>query len=571
MADVEVGRRDRAPLLISRRWPQAALLVFLLMVVLPVGSCTGRPADRTDKPVESRVQTSYGAVEATAGVDAVLSFLGIPYARPPTGPLRWAAPQPPLPWNGTRSAKTFGPICPQPPPDPLLSAYLGQQDQAMGEDCLSLNVWTTAKRTSSAHPVMVWIHGGAFVSGSGSERFYDGATLAREGVVLVTINYRLGPLGFLAHPALSAEQGGSSGDYGLQDQIMALRWVRDNIGSFGGDPGNVTVFGESAGGMSVAALLASPEAKGLFHKAIIESGAAPRLLRRLDSRVAGLRSAQELGVAYARTVLGHAVSAETTETIAALRDLPWERLLGAAETTATKGLAGLPSDSVSRYLIQDGKVLTAPPGKVFDEGSQAKVPLLIGTMADEGSIFARSAGLETRAAYLAFVGQVFPGHRNEILAAYPAGDDAEAARSAGALVGDMLFQVDTRRVAGEMAAAGQPTYRYVFARAIPAAAVLGLGAFHGSEIAYVFGTLGQFGSAPEDQRLSELVRGYWTRFAKTGDPNGGGAPAWPRYEASSDQVLVLDAAPRTETGFRKDKLDLLERRLRLELLAGHSS
>ncbi len=543
-------------------------LCFLLMLVFSVWSCVDRSADRTDTPVEPRVQTSYGVVEGTVGAGGVLSFLGVPYARPPSGPLRWAPPQAPLPWNGTRSAKAFGLICPQPPPDPLLSAYLGQRSQAMGEDCLSLNVWTTAKRTSSAQPVMVWIHGGAFVSGSGSERFYDGATLAGEGVVLVTINYRLGPLGFLAHPALSAEQGGSSGDYGLQDQIMALGWVRDNIRSFGGDPGNVTVFGESAGGVSVAALLTSPEAKGLFHKAIIESGAAPRLLRRLDRPVAGLRSAQELGVAYAKTVLGGTASADTTETVAVLRKLPWERLLAADETTGTAGLAALPSNAVSRYLIQDGKVLTAPPGAVFDRGAQTKVPLLIGTMADEGSLFARSAGLQTRAAYLAFVAQVFPDHRDEILAAYPARDDAQAAQSAAALVGDLLFQVDTRRMAGQMAAAGLPTYRYVFAREIPAAAVLGLGAFHGSEIPYVFGTLGQFGSAPEDQRLSELVRGYWTRFAKTGDPNGGGAPAWPRYETSSDRVLVLDAVPRAEAGFRKAKLDLLERRLRLERLVG---
>jgi para-nitrobenzyl esterase len=375
-------------------------------------------------------------------------------------------------------------------------------------------------------------------------------------------------LGFLAHPALTQEQGGASGDYGLMDQIMALRWVRANIEGFGGDPGNVTIFGESAGGVSVASLLTSGEARGLFHKAIIESGAAPRVLRKLDRPVEKLRSAEALGVAFARKVLGGTGPApDSAAALARLRATPWATIVQYQGGTSEKGLAGLPSAPVGRYLIQDGRVLIEPPGVAFSQERQAAVPLIVGANADEGTLFVREAGITDRRAYLATVEALFPQGQKEVLGLYPASDDAEAASSAAALVGDALFQLDARRIATAMAPTQPRTYRYVFTRTIPLAASTGLGVFHGSEIPYVFGTMfDRLGFASEDATLSDQIMGYWTRFAHRGDPNGGGAPVWPAYDPARDAVMDLDVAPHVVEDFRKAKLDLLQQWLRQDLL-----
>ncbi len=294
-----------------------ATVLVLAALALTVAPVLAAPTEGGGAPV-LRITTGRvgGKVE-----DGVAAYLGIPYAAPPVGELRWKPPAPPAPWDGVREATQYGPSCPQPP------GALGGDVGPMDEDCLRLNVWTAARAGDPPRPVMVWIHGGGLRQGSGSMRTYDGASLARAGVVLVSINYRLGVLGFLAHPALTAESPHhTSGDYGLMDQIAALHWVHDNIRAFGGDPGNVTIFGESAGAVSVCDLMCSPLAKGLFERAIAESGSAPDRVRYRDKDLPGLPSAESDGVALARR-LG---IPDGPGALAALRATPWQKLLDAA-------------------------------------------------------------------------------------------------------------------------------------------------------------------------------------------------------------------------------------------------
>ena len=553
-------RRDEHPRGVSL----ALLVAVLILATLGAGSCSvsGGPSARaiTEKPIE----TAYGPVTG-AVANGIHSYLGIPYAQPPVGALRWRPPAPPAPWKEPLVATQFGHIAPQAESTPLMAIVTGEgRTTDMSEDCLTLNIWTPAKKASDKLAVMFWIHGGALVSGSSSNGFYNGAGLAKHGVVVVTINYRLGPLGFLSHPALTAEsQTGTSGNYGLMDQIQALKWVKENIARFGGDPGNVTIFGESAGGLSVAVLMTSQAARGLFHKAIIQSGGAPETLRALAEDQGKLRSAETLGSELAGKL---GIPSDDPDPLTAMRAAGWQEVLAAAGSTSPgepslpAGLPISPDSGVSKYLCVDGAVLTEAPGKVFAAGGQADVPLIVGTVADEGTIFVRHSALETKAGYTAFVKALFGDSASQVLALYPAKDASESAVSAAALVGDLIFQTSARRIARQMVAVQPSTYRYVMTRLIPLAGELGVGVFHGTDIPYVFGTLaGRAGFAKEDAQLAELMMGYWTRFARTGDPNGEGAPVWPRYDPATDSYLKLDLSPSSEQGFRTQKVDLLEK------------
>ena len=518
-----------------------------------------------------------GAYEEIDG-QRVWSFKGIPYAAPPVGDLRWQPPQPVEPWTEPRDCTEFGAACPQPAMFEMFSLAAGPTD----EDCLYLNVWSPAKSAEEGLPVMIWIHGGSFETGAGSMDIYDGRYLAAKGVVVVTINYRLGPFGFLAHRALSAESAaGTSGNYGLLDQIAALAWVQANIAGFGGDPDNVTVFGESAGGISILDLLVSPPAEGLFRRAIVESGIM------LDqgfglSMAATLEGAEAAGEEFAEK-LGVDASGDVA---AQMRAKTPEALLGAAAQ-----LAGY-KDSLDRILIWkpvvDGYVLPDLPTRLWAAGRQQRVSLLIGSNADEGNLFL--AGLTmSRAQYEAHVREIFGGYADEALALYPAGGTTSATTAMSRVLTEVGFASTARFAARVMSADASGEGDTSAAAALGAAATAGaeaataatylyeftrvpfhnpLGAFHAVELPYVFGTADLFAGLgivrQADRDLSATIMGYWTRFAATGDPNGEGAPTWPKYEETSDLHLELGRTIGSGSGLYEEACDLADRMRRLE-------
>ena len=485
---------------------------------------------------EAQVKTTAGIVEGTVVDDGRLRvFKGVPYAAPPVGPLRWKPPQPATPWTGVRKADAFGAQCHQPP---IFGDIVF--DRPASEDCLYLNLWTPARDASARLPVLVWIHGGGYQAGASHEPRHDGARLAAKGVVLVTINYRLGVFGFFAHPALAADDPrGTSGNYGLLDMIAALQWVRDNIEGFGGDPGNVTIFGESAGSFAVSTLMASPRARGLFAKVIGESGApfGPTL------SMAPRQTAEANGQKFASSV-----GAKTAE---ALRGASADDVLAAAAKWQ-------PWFSPSI----DGVVLTEPVAETFAAGKQAKVPLLAGWNADEargGVVLGKDR--PTAAAFTEQARKRFGAGADKLLQVYPAGDDATALESAAAFAGDMFIGYGTWKWIETHRATGSPVYRYLFTRKIPVPAghMVGgrpataedIGARHAGEIEYVFGTLDSVKGVAwtdGDRALSDAIGTYWTNFARSGDPNGNGLPQWPRLGS-------VDAAGRTTPEPRLIQLD----------------
>ena len=461
----------------------------------------------------------------TSGIAA---FKGIPFAAPPVGELRWKAPQPVPAWTGVKAATTFAPGCIQ---DVALAKLFGAPD-AVSEDCLYLNVWTPAKAGSERLPVMVWIYGGSFTSGMTSIPAYDGAPLAEKGVVLVSVAYRVGAFGFLAHPELTKESGKGSGNYGLQDQIAALRWVRDNIAAFGGDPTRVTIFGESAGGMSVSMLAASPLARGLFHRAISQSGGHFGPAR--TGVIAGatsppLRVAEGIGQAFMKG-LGAA-------DLAAARQLPAEKVRAAVGP----GLQG------AFWPVFDGDVLPGDQYELYQATRFNDTPILIGWNSDEGVTFA--GGVTTRAALEALLRGGYGAHAEPLLAVYPHATDAEATQSMRNLLRDTTFGWPTWAWAMLQSKHGRGTaYVYYFDHRTPLSPN---GAGHAAEIPYVFRTLGRFtGPAalvgqprPEDYAMADLMSSYVVNFARTGDPNAPGLPRWPAFTEASQSVMHFDAKP----------------------------
>ena len=471
------------------------------------------------------VQASAGTVQGRAE-DGVRVFRGIPYAAAPVGPLRWKPPQPAPAWQGTRVADAFGPACVQ--PRSTTPNIYANPPARMSEDCLTLNVW--APREAAKAPVLVWIHGGALVSGYGHEPMYDGARIAkRGGVIVVSINYRLGILGYLAHPALSAESAdGVSGNYGLLDQIAALQWVRRNIAAFGGDPANVTIAGESAGGLSVMYLMASPKARGLFGKAVAQSAymvTAPKL----KAARHGMPSAESAGTA-AMNALGAA-------DLAALRATDAEKL---TQTAAGKGYG--PWGTV------DGKVLTKQLVETWDRGEQAPVPVLAGFNAGE----IRSLRMllppapANAAAYERTIRERYGDLSTAFLQLYPASDVGE---SMLATTRDALYGWTSVRLALGQTAIGQRGYLYQFDHGYPAADENGLHAFHAAEIPYMFGTAGKlppyWPKVPDgavDRRLSAAMMDYWTSFARDGVPQAAGQPEWKAYGTEANAMVFADVA-----------------------------
>jgi para-nitrobenzyl esterase len=465
---------------------------------------------------EVTVRTRRGALAGLGLPDGVTVFRGIRYGEPPVNDLRWRPPVAAAAWSGVRSALEFGPACPQ-TPSPAGSLY-AQLPRRMSEDCLFLNVWRP--RAAASAPVMVWLHGGSLRRGDPASGLYDGQALARKDIVIVTVNYRLGVLGYLAHPRLSEESPyGSSGNYGLLDQIEALRWVRDNIASFGGDPGNVTLFGQSAGALSAIELMSSPLAVGLFHRVILQSGylvSNPELKRarfgQPSAECVGERLARDLGAGE----------------VAILRAMPAESLVAAAEAAGFDPQATI-----------DGWVLPQQVVECLDRGEQAAVPMIAGFNDGEVRSLRRyflpplPAGA---AEYESRVRGIFRDLAQSYLARYPAEEVEESALAAAR---DGFYGWSAERLARAQTRLGVPAYLYFFAHRYAAQETLDLEAFHGSELPYEFGRIGARGGWPElwprppndarERALSEAVMAYFTSFARSGAPRASEAPPWEPY------------------------------------------
>ena len=528
-----------------------ALLACMALAMLagcqPEDEMPDAPTDHQED--SSLVITTAGPVRGESA-DGLRVFRGIPYAAPPVGDLRWRAPQPAESWTETRDVLEFGTPCWQGDIDGFYSR--GPIDKS--EDCLYLNVWTRA-RAGNALPVMVWIHGGGLQIGHGHLPMYDGDALTGEGIVAVSINYRLGVLGFLAHPELSAESPhGVSGNYGILDQVAALEWVRDNIAAFGGDPGNVTVFGESAGSWSVCYLMASPLAKGLLHRAIGQSGgcfaAHPHLAEDSGAGPSGHAVGEALGEALGGL------------DIAALRAMP-------AETLYAK-IAEASWNPEGRIVYIDGHAFPAGMSALVEAGEHNRVPILLGSNADEGTTLFPALPEVDEDAFRANIAETWGDLAPAVLEAY-AGDLAAGTRTAAQqMLSDEYFAWEMRTWARAASAGGDPAWLYFFTHVPDLGGETGTshGAFHAAEIPYVFGNphLGfGDGGRPIDPRegdkaVARLMLGYWTNFAKTGNPNGEGLPVWPRYDTETDLALEISAEPGTIGGLRKAKLDLFDRR-----------
>ncbi|HEX3675293.1 MAG TPA: carboxylesterase family protein [Rhizomicrobium sp.] len=474
------------------------------------------PAPKVDAPAGSLEGKMDGAIRV---------FEAIPYAAPPVGALRWTPPRPMPRWAGVKTATAYGPECVQ--PKGALSSIYASDPAPMSEDCLTLNIWAPADARNA--PVFFWIYGGALWGGSNRDPLYDGARLAQRGVIVVTINYRVGVLGWLAHPELSAESPlDISGNYGLLDQIAALQWVKANIGAFGGDPANVTIAGESAGGLSVMYLMASPGARGLFAKAIAESAymiSTPALKEAAN----GTPSAEDSGSQLAAAL--HAPN------IAALRAMNAETLTLSA---AAHGFA--PFGAV------DGHVLPGQLVDVFDKGEQAPVPILAGF--NSGEI--RSLTIlapptpASRAAYEQAIFSHYGDLAGPFLRLYPSSNMRE---SILATTRDALYGWTAERLVRKQAAIGQPSFLYYFDHGYPAADDANLHGFHASELPFVFGTMDRTGplwpkipATPAEAQLSDAMIGYWTSFARAGHPQAKNQPDWPAFEPG-DAYMDFTGAP----------------------------
>ncbi|HYL35693.1 MAG TPA: carboxylesterase family protein [Bryobacteraceae bacterium] len=476
--------------------------------------------------IENPVRVDSGDLAGVSGSNPeVRVFKGIPYAAPPVGDLRWRAPKTAPKWQGVRQADHFSFQCEQTPYAAGGPYHAGVEP--LSEDCLYLNVWTAAKSNQDRRPVMVWIHGGGLTRNSGSNPNFNGEHFAQKGVVLVTINYRLGVFGYFAHPELTKESDrNASGNQGFLDQIAALEWVQRNIAAFGGDPKRVTIFGESAGSWSVNVLVASPLAKGLFERAIGESGGQfARVQKLADAEQAGLRFAKSVGA----------------DSLAALRAKPAEELL--------KAQAGASA-------VVDGWFLPADVNAIFARGKQNDVPTLIGSNNDEGmSLTPPSIKLD---AFRAQAKNRFGDQAGEFLKLYPAASDDQAHASNAAAMRDQTFGWEMRTWARAQSKTGQAKVYVYYFNKVPPGPFARLGAYHGSEIQYVFGTVPKDLARDSDRKLSDTLSSYWVNFAATGDPNGKGLPRWPAYQEKSDLALNLGDQIQAAEIPHKAALDFLD-------------
>ena len=488
-----------------------------------------------------QVKTKSGKLQGKAEGD-IRAFLGVPFAQPPVGPLRWRPPVTAVKWKGVRQATEFGSRCMQ----PTIYKDMIFRDPGISEDCLTLNIWTPAAGKKTKLPVMVWIFGGGFLAGGTSEPRQDGASLAKNGVVVVSMNYRLNIFGFFTHPDLAKESGkNAAGNYGLMDQTAALEWVRENIAAFGGDPGNVTLFGESAGSFSVSAQEASPLAKGLFGKAIGESGGAffSRGLTFLP-----LADREKADAEFVQATM-------PGSTLEQLRAVPAQQLLDTAMKKQQDGRGFRFAPDLDGYFLPE----SVPA--IFKAGQQNDVALLAGWNRDENGIDPKT----TLESYKAAVAKQFPDHADEVLRLFPATTDAEAIRSAADLGAATFIAYSTWKWLEMQTETGkQPVYRYRFDLVTPADPNHpgGLAAYHSSEIPYVFGALDLmhgYAWRPEDYKLSAEMQKYWTNFAKTGNPNAEGLPQWPVYKGDSGwDVMHLTADPAAEKDSDRERYLFLD-------------
>jgi len=467
-----------------------------------------------------------------SGVSAsgVRVFKGIPFAAPPVGDLRWKAPQPVAPWSGVRAADTFSSACIQEPYAP--DSPYARPPEPTSEDCLYLNVWSAAN-AGDKRPVMVWIHGGAWTRGSGSVSTYDGTALAKKGVVVVTTNYRLGVFGFLAHPELTAESPQhASGNYAILDHVAALKWVQRNIAAFGGDPARVTIFGESAGSWSVNTVQATPLAKGLFHRAIGESGGQ-------FARTPSLGDAEKAGVALA--------TAAGADSLKALRAVSAPKLLAI--------------QSFRPGVNVDGYVLPDTVRNIFAQKKHSDVPALVGSNADEWTTLGglnRASFPKTMEEYRKRVEAQYGAAVKDYDAAYPAKTEADIAAALLGVGRDTTFTLEMRTWARMVTAGGKPAFLYQFTR-VPPGPNPAWGAYHASEISYVFNNVGSRPWATDtDRQLADRMSSYWVNFATTGDPNGQGLPKWTPYDQAAEPYLELGDRVQMKAHLLKTQLDFLE-------------
>jgi len=490
----------------------AALVCISGLLTLPVMAQTA-----------AVVHAPAGAVTGITN-GGVRAFKGMPYALPPVGSARWKPPIPAPAWRGVRDASAFGPACYQPHPRSV-SIY-ADDPGTMSEDCLSLNVWAPVSAHTAA--VFVWIHGGALVSGASSQTVFDGATLAGRGLVVVSINYRLGVLGFLAHPELSAESSHHvSGNYGVLDQIEALRWVRRNIAAFGGDPANVTIAGESAGGLSVMYLMAAPSARGLFQHAIAQSAYMISTPELREKRF-GEEPAEAIGLKLAAKLGANGV--------AGLRAMDAAAITNAA-----------PPTGYSPFGTIDGYVLPRQLVEVFDRGEQARVPLLAGFNSGEirSLRFLAPAAPADAATYVAAIRERYGDLADDFLKLYPASDLAESVLMT---TRDAIYGWTAERLAAKQAALGVPSYLYIFDHGYPAAEAAGLHGFHASEVPYLFGTADRtppywpkVPATAAETSMAEALQSYWVAFTRTGAPAASGLPAWQPYGDDRAYMAFTDA------------------------------
>ena len=492
-----------------------------------------------------QVQTANGIVEGVVSPDnKVRTFKGIPYAAPPVGPLRWKAPQPAPSWNGVRKTVEYPPRAMQ----GRIYSDMVFHDDGPSEDCLYLNLWMPeADRPAGKLPVMVWIHGGGFIAGSTSEPRQDAGNLSKKGVLVVTLTYRLGIFGFYAHPALAKESThNASGNYGLLDQVAALQWVKENIATFGGDPDNVTIFGESAGSFSVSALMASPLANGLFKRAIGESGAFFGHTLASQSRA----DAEKSGVDFARTMLG-------TDSLEALRAMPAEEILEAA--------LKIPQNSFLPVI--DGYFLPADCRSIYAAGKQSHVPLLAGWNRDEGGAesFFNGESLSIKN-YETHARSTFGSRAPEFLKVYPAATDSEARRAAADYEGDEFIGFSTWKWLEMHGATGESQeFRYEFDQTLPLSVDATPGteakAPHSSEIEFVFLVISSKNLPwrQADRDVSEQMASYWTNFARTGNPNGPNLPLWPAYTSNDGyQVMHISANTFAAPDIHRERYEFLD-------------
>ena len=540
-------------------------LTLAILLSINLVGCTekeaGMSADMNKERV-NQVSTEHGMLEgAWSQADASIGvFRGIPYAQPPIGDLRWRAPHDLASWTGVRHATKFGAACWQSYSDDAFVWSRGEFPRS--EDCLHLNIWQPKKADATA-PVMVWFHGGAHTGGFAHVELFDGTELARQGVVVVTVNYRLGPWGFLAHPALAEEsEHNSTGNYGLMDKIAALKWVQKNIRSFGGNPDNVTLFGQSAGSSSVCALMTSPLTSGLFHKAIGQS-AACLVKEKRDA------NGQQRGARLAQLALGEsgAQDSESQVTAKQLRSIDNQSLLSAMENS--------PWSEGSRIVV-DGWVLPEAPVDVFNANQQAKVPLLVGSLANEGHELLPLNNALTESELDQYLSKTFAETAPKLKALYAEDLAISPGMALREILTDAFMAMSMRGWAQYNHNADQPTYLYYMDYVPPAYQIYlfddpnlnlpggprSTGAYHSGDLAYVFNNVGKTGDfwLEEDFAMARAMSGYWTNFAKTGNPNGANLPNWARYEPQNHNTQLLSNPIKTIAGAKREKLDLLAQR-----------